>query len=79
MKMLLGRQWVDREKKIDVCDPFDNAVIDTVPAATTEDVETALATAASARATARAASRASAPARGCGGRAGTPPAPRSAA
>ncbi len=54
MKMLLGDQWVDREKTIDVRDPFDNAVIDTVPAATAEDVETALAAASAARATARA-------------------------
>jgi glyceraldehyde-3-phosphate dehydrogenase (NADP+) len=42
MKMLLNGEWVDREKKIDVHDPFDNSVIDTVPSATNEDVETAL-------------------------------------
>lgn len=45
MKMLLDGQWVDRDKKIDVTDPFDNSLIDTVPAATKEDVETALAAA----------------------------------
>lgn len=45
MKMLLDGQWVDRDKKIDVIDPFDNSLIDTVPAATKEDVETALAAA----------------------------------
>ena len=43
MKMLLDGRWVDRDKKIDVTDPFDNSVIDTVPSANAEDVETALA------------------------------------
>ncbi|MEA3297374.1 MAG: aldehyde dehydrogenase family protein, partial [candidate division Zixibacteria bacterium] len=42
MKMLLDGQWVDRDNKIDVTDPFDNSVIDTVPAADNKDVETAL-------------------------------------
>ena len=45
MKMLLAGQWVDREKTIDVRDPFDDSLIDTVPAATADDVETALAAA----------------------------------
>lgn len=43
MKMLLDGQWVDRDKKIDVTDPFDNSLIDTVPCANVDDVETALA------------------------------------
>ncbi|HHI02230.1 MAG: aldehyde dehydrogenase [Candidatus Zixiibacteriota bacterium] len=43
MKMLLNGQWVDRDNKIDVIDPFDNSVIDTIPAGTKEDCETALA------------------------------------
>lgn len=42
MKMLLKGQWIDRDKKIDVKDPYDNSLIDTVPSATKEDVETAL-------------------------------------
>jgi glyceraldehyde-3-phosphate dehydrogenase (NADP+) len=42
MKMLLNGEWVDREEKIEVRDPFDNSVIDTVPSATAQDVETAL-------------------------------------
>ena len=42
MRMLLGSEWVDRPETIDVCDPFDNSVIDTVPSATAEDVETAV-------------------------------------
>ncbi|MFH1701412.1 MAG: aldehyde dehydrogenase family protein [Candidatus Zixiibacteriota bacterium] len=42
MKMLLNGEWVDRETKIEVSDPFDNSIIDTVPAGTVKDVETAL-------------------------------------
>jgi len=42
MEMLLAGEWVDRPNKIEVRDPFDDAVLDTVPAATVEDVETAL-------------------------------------
>jgi glyceraldehyde-3-phosphate dehydrogenase (NADP+) len=45
MKMLLDGQWLDRDEKIDVIDPFDNSVIDTVPCGSAEDVETALAAA----------------------------------
>ena len=45
MKMLLGDQWVEREKTIDVRDPFDDSVVDTVPWATGDDVETAMAAA----------------------------------
>ncbi len=53
MKMLLGHEWVDRPETIDVRDPFDNSLIDTVPSANHDDVETALAAAFAARATAR--------------------------
>jgi len=53
MKMLLGLEWIDRDEKIDVRDPFDDSLIDTIPAATRDDVETALATAAAAKETAR--------------------------
>jgi glyceraldehyde-3-phosphate dehydrogenase (NADP+) len=42
MKMLLKGEWVDREKTIEVRDPYDNSVIDTVPSASKEDIETAL-------------------------------------
>ncbi len=45
MKMLLGDQWVDRDNKIEVRDPFDNSLVDTVPRATKEDVDKALAAA----------------------------------
>jgi len=53
MKMLLAGEWVDRTKTIDVRDPFDNSLIDTVPSADHDDVEAALAAAFSARGTAR--------------------------
>jgi glyceraldehyde-3-phosphate dehydrogenase (NADP+) len=53
MKMLLGHEWVDRSDTIDVRDPFDNSLIDTVPSANAEDVQTTLATAYAARETAR--------------------------
>jgi len=53
MKMLLGHEWVDRPDTIEVRDPFDNSLIDTVPSANAEDVQTALATAYKARETAR--------------------------
>jgi len=46
MRMLLNGQWVDRDRKIEVRDPFDNSLIDTVPQATADDVQTALAAAA---------------------------------
>jgi glyceraldehyde-3-phosphate dehydrogenase (NADP+) len=45
MKMLLAGEWVDRDKVIEVHDPFDDAVIDTVPRATAEDVDVAMAAA----------------------------------
>jgi glyceraldehyde-3-phosphate dehydrogenase (NADP+) len=53
MKMLLAGEWVDRDETIDVRDPFDDSLIDTVPSATHDDVETALAAAFVARETAR--------------------------
>ena len=45
MKMLLGGNWVDRAEKIDVLNPFDGSVVDTVPQSSLADVEEALATA----------------------------------
>jgi glyceraldehyde-3-phosphate dehydrogenase (NADP+) len=54
MKMLLGHEWVERTETIDVRDPFDDSLIDTVPSASAEDIETALSTAYAARASARA-------------------------
>lgn len=45
MKMYLGGEWVDREQKIEVRHPYDGSVVDTIPQASKDDVETALATA----------------------------------
>jgi len=42
MKMHIDGKWVDRKQKIDVRDPFDDSLIDTVPKATPDDVEAAL-------------------------------------
>ena len=37
MRMLLGGEWVERDRKIEVRNPFDNSIIDTVPMATAQD------------------------------------------
>ncbi|MBI4590903.1 MAG: aldehyde dehydrogenase family protein [Candidatus Rokubacteria bacterium] len=42
MKMYVAGQWIDKAEKIDVVNPYDNAVIDTVPRAGAADVERAL-------------------------------------
>ncbi|MBI3466694.1 MAG: aldehyde dehydrogenase family protein [Planctomycetes bacterium] len=42
MRMYVRGQWVDRPEKIEVRNPFDGTVIDTVPKATTEDIDAAL-------------------------------------
>ena len=43
MKMFVGGQWVDKAKAIEVRNPYDNSVIDTVPKGNGTDVEQALA------------------------------------
>jgi glyceraldehyde-3-phosphate dehydrogenase (NADP+) len=45
MKMFLAGKWVERAETIAVRNPFDGATIDTVPKATADDVETAIAAA----------------------------------
>ena len=45
MKFFLQGEWQDRDAVIEVRNPFDGSVLDTVPCATDADVETALATA----------------------------------
>ena len=42
MKMLIHGEWVDREEKIEVRNPYDGEVIDTVPSATAEDMKAAI-------------------------------------
>lgn len=43
MKMFINGEWVDRDQKIEVLNPFDGSLVDTVPTATAEDVEAAIA------------------------------------
>ena len=45
MKMFINGEWVDRDSKIDVLNPFDGSVIDTVPRASAEDAKAAIGTA----------------------------------
>lgn len=53
MKMLISGQWVDSSdgQTLDVVNPYDGAVIDTVPAAAREDVDKAISEAVSAQRT----------------------------
>jgi acyl-CoA reductase-like NAD-dependent aldehyde dehydrogenase len=44
MKMFCAGEWVDRPEKIDVTNPYDGSVVDTVPKATATDVDRAVAT-----------------------------------
>ncbi|MEK6664815.1 MAG: aldehyde dehydrogenase family protein, partial [candidate division NC10 bacterium] len=46
MKMYVSGQWIDKPKKIDVLNPYDNSVIDTVPRGEAADVNRALESAA---------------------------------
>ena len=45
MKMYVGGEWIDKDDKIEVINSFNNTVIDTVPGADLEDLETAVASA----------------------------------
>ena len=45
MRMYLSGEWVDRDDKMPVVNPFDNSIIDTVPRADIEDVDAAIASA----------------------------------
>ncbi|MGQ9583363.1 MAG: aldehyde dehydrogenase family protein [Thermoplasmatota archaeon] len=42
MKMLLNGEWVERRERIEVRDPYDGSLVDTVPRAAKKDLETAL-------------------------------------
>src|SRR5437773_1227425 len=42
MKMYVAGQWIDKPQTINVMNPYDNSVIDTVPRADRSDVERAL-------------------------------------
>ncbi|MFQ5796177.1 MAG: aldehyde dehydrogenase family protein [Candidatus Bipolaricaulia bacterium] len=45
MRMFIAGEWMDKEEKINVYNPYDGSVIDTVPRADADDVERALASA----------------------------------
>ena len=45
MKMYICGEWTDKDEKVPVVNPYDGSVIDTVPSAGTEDVDTAIASA----------------------------------
>lgn len=42
MKMLLNGEWVDRPRKLEIRDPQDNSLVDTVPLASLEDMHAAI-------------------------------------
>lgn len=42
MKMLIGDRWVDKNEKIEVRNPYNDELVDTVPAGDAEDVRAAL-------------------------------------
>ncbi len=42
MKMIIGGKWVEKKEKIDVLNPYDNSIFDTVPRGTAEDVDSAI-------------------------------------
>ncbi len=45
MKMHIGSSWVDKDERIDVHNPYDGSIVDTVPRAEASDIDHALATA----------------------------------
>lgn len=42
MRILLAGEWIETSEKIDVFDPYDDSIIDTVPRATVKDVKKAI-------------------------------------
>lgn len=42
MKMFIQGEWVDRDQRIDVCNPFNGEAFDTIPAATAADASEAI-------------------------------------
>lgn len=45
MKMHVGTGWIDKPEIIEVLNPYDNSVVDTVPKSDFKDVDTVIATA----------------------------------
>lgn len=42
MKMLIGDRWIDKQEKIDIRNPYNNELVDTVPKGTKEDMKKAI-------------------------------------
>ncbi len=42
MQMLIAGKWIDKPEKIDVRNPYDNSLIDTVPRGTKQDIKAAI-------------------------------------
>ena len=43
MRMFISGEWKDSSRKIEVLNPYDQSVVDTVPSGTASDVDEALA------------------------------------
>jgi len=42
MEMLIAGKWIDKEEKIDVRNPYDNSLVDTVPSGDSDDIDRAI-------------------------------------
>ena len=42
MKMLINGKWVDKPEKINIVNPYDDTLVDTVQAGTVDDVNKAI-------------------------------------
>ncbi|RJR30489.1 MAG: aldehyde dehydrogenase family protein [Candidatus Latescibacterota bacterium] len=42
MKMFIGGKWIDKKETIEVRDPYDDSLVDTVPSGAAEDVKAAI-------------------------------------
>lgn len=45
MKMLIGGKWIDKTEKINVLNPYDDSVVDTVPSGDAQDIHDAISSA----------------------------------
>jgi len=42
MEMLIAGKWIDKDEKIEVRDPYDNSLVDTVPSGDSDDIDRAI-------------------------------------
>ncbi len=42
MEMLIAGKWIDKEEKIEVRNPYDNSLVDTVPSGDSDDIDRAI-------------------------------------